>query len=201
MPSSKVSAAASVHMTTSITTMYTATISTVTSRIAAAAIAGVLLIAATGCSPGPSPDPTPTSAFADQADAFAAAEQVYREYNDALNARRQGDATADPQQYLTGTALEGDIDAVNSLVEWGLEATGGGGVTSFQGIESRSDGPVATVIGLVCVDVSQVRVVNVSGDDVTPSDRGDVVAQQVTFTGAPDRLFISDEASAEETSC
>ncbi|WP_314095978.1 hypothetical protein [Microbacterium foliorum] len=171
------------------------------SRIVAAAIAGALIIAAAGCSPGPSPAPTPTPAFTDEADAFAAAEKVYRAYNDALNARRQGDVTADPQQYLTGAALEGDIEAMNSLVEWGLESTGNATVRSFQGVEVRAGSQAATVSGLVCVDVSQVRVINASGEDVTPSERGEIVAQQVTFTGAPDGVLISDEASAEETSC
>jgi len=171
------------------------------SRIVAAAIAGALIIAAAGCSPGPSPAPTPTPAFTDEADAFAAAEKVYRAYNDALNARRQGDVTADPQQYLTGAALEGDIEAMNSLVEWGLESTGNATVRSFQGVEVRAGGQAATVSGLVCVDVSQVRVINASGEDVTPSERGEIVAQQVTFTGAPEGVLISDEASAEETSC
>ncbi|CAH0156157.1 hypothetical protein [Microbacterium foliorum] len=171
------------------------------SQIVAAAIAGALIIATAGCSPGPSPTPTPTPAFTDEADAFAAAEKVYRAYNDALNARRQGDVTADPQQYLTGAALEGDIDAMNSLVEWGLESTGNATVRSFRGVEFRAGSQATTVSGLVCVDVSQVRVINASGEDVTPSERGEIVAQQVTFTGAPDGVLVSDEASAEETSC
>lgn len=192
MSSSRVPAAAAA---------FPCTVSHPLSRIVAAAIAGALIIAAAGCSPGPSPAPTPTPAFTDEADAFAAAEKVYRAYNDALNARRQGDVTADPQQYLTGAALEGDIEAMNSLVEWGLESTGNATVRSFQGVEVRAGGQAATVSGLVCVDVSQVRVINASGEDVTPSARGEIVAQQVSFTGAPDGVLISDEASAEETSC
>lgn len=171
------------------------------SRIVAAAIAGALIIAAAGCSPGPSPAPTPTPAFADEADAFAAAEKVYRAYNDALNARRQGDVTADPQQYLTGAALEGFINSQNTLETLKLRVEGDAAVKTFSGRSAELSSDDAKVVGLVCIDVSAVALLDEAGTNVTPPERGDIVAQLVTFVDNKGSLGISYESQEEAGGC
>ncbi|KQZ22245.1 hypothetical protein ASD43_16105 [Microbacterium sp. Root553] len=171
------------------------------SRIVAAGIAGALIIAAAGCSPGPSPAPTPTPAFTDEADAFAAAEKVYRAYNDALNARRQGDVTADPQQYLTGAALEGDIETQSLLASNQLRAAGTAVLITFAGESTNVDEGNGTVTGTVCVDASGVVLLTATGEDVTPPGRGEKIAQRITFAGTSDTLLISAEETGEGGSC
>ncbi|MEV7607998.1 hypothetical protein AB0N61_00795 [Microbacterium sp. NPDC089320] len=151
--------------------------------------------------PDPEPSPAPTAAFATEEEAFAAAEEVYRAYNDAGNARIRGEAEPNPQAFLEGVALENDVDAQNSFREWGLRADGEAIVTSFRGTEANVDDRVATVTSVVCIDVSALRVLNADGVDVTPADRGDVVSQLVQFTGDQARLRISVESSADGASC
>ncbi len=154
-----------------------------------------------GCTTEPEPAPTPTAAFANEEEAFAAAEKVYRAYNEAGNARNRGEAEPDPQEFLEGVALENDIDAQNSFREWGLSADGEASVALFLGTNADVDGRIADVTGYVCIDVSELRVLNTDGVDVTPAGRGDVVSQLVQFTGDRASLRISLESSADENSC
>lgn len=170
-------------------------------RICSVMIAGVLAISLAGCTPTPNPSPTPTPAFTDEAAAFAAAEQVYRAYNDALNARRRGDAEADPQQYLVGAALEGFIDSQNSLDSLNLRVEGDAAVRSFSGKSADLESGSSTVTGLICIDVSAVALWDEQGTNVTPQERGDMIAQAVTFTAADGGFQISYESQQEVGQC
>ena len=154
-----------------------------------------------GCAPEPTPTPTPTSAFSSEDEAFMAAEETYRAYFDALSARARGESEPDPQDFLTSLALESDVDAQRLLREWGLRASGDAEILSFLWTEASIVGPTASVAGIACIDVSRFRVVDAGGIDVTPPDRGDVVAQLVEFTGRGDRLLITHEDSADEDLC
>lgn len=162
------------------------------------AVAGMLLA---GCTPAPEPTPTPTAAFASEEEAFAAAEETYRAYNDAGNDRRQGKSIPDPQDFLIGAALEGDIDGLNQLQSHGLITTGITEVTSFSGLTSQLTTKQPEVTALVCLDVSGVRLLDDDGNDVTPVDRGTTVAQEVTFVGSAEALLIAFESSAEAERC
>lgn len=166
-----------------------------------AAITVTAVAALAGCTPAPMPTPTPTAAFASEEEAFAAAEEVYRAYNDAGNARRAGTPDADPQQYLTGIALEGDIDTQNLLLSRGLRATGSALIESIRGESSALTGSIGTLTTVVCIDVSGVSLLDADGNDVTPPERGDRVVQRVTLMGDKDSLLISDAANAQGESC
>lgn len=168
--------------------------------------AGVVIVALAlgqllACAPEHAPDPTPTPAFGNEAEAFAEAEEVYRAYNEALNERREGAEGADPQRYLTGLALESDIDAQNSLSTQGLRIEGTARVTSFTGESVDLRVEDSRIVGLVCIDVSGVSLINEAGVNVTPPDRGSTVAQRVDFVGSKQSLVISLEAMAETTTC
>ncbi len=154
------------------------------------------------CSAEPVATPTPTPAFANEEEAFAAAEEVYRAYNDAANARANSDdGPPDPRDFLTGLALEGDIDAQNAFHEAGIHLRGAASIASFSGVRAHLESASASISAVVCIDVTAVRVVDSSGLDVTPADRGDMVAQRVTLIGTPAQLMISEESSAEVSSC
>lgn len=162
---------------------------------------GMILAALVGCAPESKPSPTPTPAFASEAEAFAAAEEVYRAYNDALNIRLGGGVEPDPQKFLTGLALEGDIDAQNLFQSSGVQATGTTTLFSFQGLKASTASTAPVVTAHVCIDVTLLRVIDAEGQDVTPADRGDLVAQTVKLIYVGQNLMIADEASAEESSC
>ncbi|MFJ4017868.1 hypothetical protein [Microbacterium sp. NPDC090014] len=170
-------------------------------RIVAVAVLALGAGALAGCTTEPEPAPTPTAAFASEEEAFAAAEKVYRAYNEALNDRRKGVSGADPQQYLTGVALESDIDGQNVLRAEGLRIEGTAEVTSFaeESAELQTDHP--RVVSLVCIDVSGVSLMSEAGVNVTPPERGDIVAQRVEFVVSTMSLVIAHEATAETTTC
>ncbi len=153
-----------------------------------------------GCSASPEPKPTPTSLFASEEEAFAAAEEVYREYNEAVNAERRGESDADPRDYLTGLALEGDTDARNELRDRGLTIDGDGVVASFNE-EQVVLTPSPRVIAIACLDVSGTRVLDQTGQDVTPTDRAAHVALRITLLAHSDTWAISESTAAADTTC
>ncbi|MFB4351206.1 hypothetical protein [Microbacterium sp. CR_7] len=160
-----------------------------------------LASALAGCGTSSAPAPTPTTAFASEAEAFAEAEKVYRAYNEAGNARNAGLTEPEPQQFLVGEALERDIDAQNTFAANGLSVTGEVVVAGFNPVSADTNDSRASVIGIVCLDVSQVALLDASGVDVTPADRPDVVAQQVTFVGTSGQLTITREVTEDVSSC
>lgn len=165
---------------------------------------GIVALAAgslVACSPEPEPTPTPTAAFASEEEAFAAAEEVYRAYNDAGNQRLAGNTAPNPQDFLTGVALEGDIDALQLMESEGLTLEGTVSVISFAGTAADVATSVASISAIVCLDASGTRVLNADGVDVTPATREKTVAQVVSFEGPPTRLQISAETAAESGVC
>ena len=77
----------------------------------AAVLLAASVVALTGClGSAPDPTPTPTAVFTSEEEAFAAAEETYRAYIDAVNARRADPRSEpDPQSFLIGEAQEADI--------------------------------------------------------------------------------------------
>lgn len=164
----------------------------------------LLALAATtmsGCAPEPQPSPTPTPAFASEEEAFAAAEEVYRAYNEAGNARIAGESTPDPQDYLIGEALAGDIDGGRFLDEQGLRLAGAGAVASFLGTDVTATDGTTAISGVVCLDVAGIRLIDSAGADVTPPERTDIVAQLVTFIEVDGGLRISSESATDAAQC
>ncbi|MDQ4215090.1 hypothetical protein [Microbacterium capsulatum] len=162
--------------------------------------AGLLAVAVAlaGCTPGPDPKPSPTPLFTSEADAFKAAEQVYREYVDALNSRNAGDAGARPQDLLGGKALEFDTNSVRNRKAEGTTVSGDTRVLSFEGVDSVMRPPTALVRGKVCIDVSETRLLNAGGQDITPADRKPRVELAIEFAQEKRSLIITDSQMAAD---
>jgi len=164
-----------------------------------AGVAVVLVASAVGlagCTPDPAPKPTPTPLFASEAEAFKAAEQVYRDYVDAANARRTG-ASAEPESYLMGKALEDDISTQRMLKERKVHVSGSNVLTGFHGVTFNSKG--GSVDADVCLDVSASRVIAEDGADVTPVDRSNLVSIRVRMVPGGASLKISDSTPSDRT--
>lgn len=154
--------------------------------VGALVIGGML----SGCAPSPAPTPTPTPAFASDEEAFAAAEEVYRAYNDAVNAQWTGADEASPLRYLSGDALETDIESMRVMEERGWSLVGDGHLAKFEGIKvdgSRRE----SVSAAVCLDIGAVRVLDVDGNDITPGERQERLPLRVGFTWSGSSLTIS----------
>ena len=176
-------------------------------RTAAHALAGISALVLTvgflsGCTPEPDPTPTPTAAFASEEEAFAAAEEVYRAYTEAVNLERDGDDSVDPLGFLVGEALDGSLDTSNKLQSQELRIVGDSFVLAFTGQSADfPNGEGATVTALVCLDVSSTAVLDSSDSDVTPSDRAGHVPLDVKFIDSGDGLRISQSELAEAAAC
>ncbi|MFB9646233.1 hypothetical protein ACFFPJ_10530, partial [Microbacterium terregens] len=147
------------------------------------------------------PAPSPTApVFASEDEAFAAAEETYRAYVDALNQRRGNAASSrDPQTFLTGQALEIDIQTQQQLDQAGLSLVGPSVVASVDPIAAELvNGSVRLE---VCLDSSATQVVDARGTDVTPADRELVSLLTVDFISTSPGLLIESSIAKAEAGC
>ena len=166
--------------------------------VAALAVAAVCLTGCVGASPEPTP--TPTAVFASEEEAFAAAEETYRAYIDADNARRSDpQATPDPEAFLIGAALEREIDSRREFAELGIRLVGDSVISSVDGISA--DLRTGDVVVHACYDSTNARVVNEGGEDVTVADRDPTVMIEVDLTQVADALLISNLSPVEGDQC
>lgn len=147
-----------------------------------------------GCAPGPAPVPTPTPAFASEEEAFAAAEEVYRAYNDALNELDPAlPATFEPLYLLASGDLEAaDRKNFSVMHAEGHVIRGDARVVSFDG-ESSSPS-FERVVAVVCLDVSAVEVTDAGGRSLVTPGRPNVYALSVEFVAGDDRNLTMDSS-------
>jgi hypothetical protein len=167
----------------------------------AVVVVPALVLLLVGCAPGAATAPTPTPAFASEAEAFAAAEEVYRAYLEASAARAEGSNNLDPQSYLSGSALSGDIEAQRALAEANLKILGATRIDTFSGIDADIGNAVASVTADACIDFSESRVVNSDGADVTPAERASTSSIRVEFAGSSAELLITRTAARGDSQC
>lgn len=160
-------------------------------RVAAVlALLAVLGGATVGCGSTRPPSPTPTPLFASEEEAFAAAEETYRAYNEAGNRERAGDATVDSMSFLTGDALDNEIASAHELLNAGVELRGDIEVLDFVGLVASIESASSTVTSTVCLDVSAIHAVDEAGNLVTATGRSDVYGVDLTFVERDSSLKI-----------
>lgn len=159
-------------------------------------VGAVLALAlATGCMPEPEPTPSPTG-FASEEEAFAAAEETYRAYVDAVNARRtDAHSGVDPKSFLTGGALDADLRSDERFASKGIRIEGATSIRSFEMGSVTGDGIALTV----CLDATQTRVLDEQNNDVTPPDRPETLPLDVLMTGGRDGLLISESITGDSS--
>ncbi len=162
---------------------------------------GMILAALVGCAPESKPSPTPTPAFASEAEAFAAAEEVYRAYNDALNAIDP----ADPESFealfdlSSGSFEKADRKNLSILHAERHSISGDAVILSFTGYTASPQ--YRKVTARICLDVSEVRITDESGSSVVTPDRPDIYALEVTFELRDDKFSINEAERSEESTC
>ncbi|MBX3309754.1 MAG: hypothetical protein KF739_04880 [Cryobacterium sp.] len=159
----------------------------------AAGLAVVLLLA--GCVPPdpiitPEPGPGATPVFASDEEALAAATDAYAKYlkvSDEISADG-GSAPERLAPLVTPKQLVTETDAFADLSKSGSTTKGVSAFEVFQlqRYEDLGDGSASVSI-YVCLDVGNVRVIDKSGVDVTPSNRVDRVPLEVDFLVKSDR--------------
>ncbi|WP_285364232.1 hypothetical protein [Microbacterium sp. LMC-P-041] len=163
-------------------------------RIVAVAVVALGVGALAGCTTEPEPAPTPTAAFANEEEAFAAAEAVYRAYNEALNELDPAlPETFEPLFLLASGGLEAaDRENFSVMHAEGHIISGDARVASFEG-ESSSP-PYDLVIAAICLDVSAVNVMDANGNSLVAPGRPDMYALSVEFVAGDDRPLTMDSS-------
>lgn len=160
--------------------------------------AGVLAV---GCTPTPTPTPTPTG-FANEAEAFAAAEATYRAYVDALNQVDLADPTTFEEVYrwTTGEANAAERESLSQMHADGWVVSGETGVKSF--FPDSWDGSSGSAVA--CIDVSGVELVDNVGTSVVPGNRPDAYAILLGLeldVASPTGLIIHSSKAIEDSRC
>lgn len=169
--------------------------------VAATAGAMLALVLAAGCTPTPEPTPTPTG-FANDAEAFRAAEETYRAYVDALNQVDLRDPkTFEPVfAWMTDRALAAEKKSLTTMHADGWTVSGESRISALHK-GGRENGGVAMV---ACLDVGDVAVVDGAGVSQVDPDRYDIHAFRLLFQRSdvsPTQLLIASSAAVEDSRC
>lgn len=172
-----------------------------------AAFGAVLIVALAGCTPEPpEPTPTSTSAFASEAEAFAAAEETYRAYVDALNEVDLSDPeTFEPVYDLT----TGELNASDrkSFSQWHSDEYSKVGDATILSIDMDSVdlASKSQVVAHACLDISTVDIVDAAGRSIVAPDRPPVQSLIVTFQeqagSSTDMRIASLDPAGEASQC
>lgn len=152
------------------------------SRLARAALVLALVTGmTTGCFAQPEPEDAPP--FATEEEAFAAAEETYRAYVDALNQVDLSDPETfeDVYAWTTGEANAGARESFSQMHADGWVVSGQSSPTLVEALSS-SGARFESVDLAVCVDVSAVSVTDESGESVVSEDRGNMQSMLVGVT-------------------
>jgi hypothetical protein len=132
-----------------------------------------------GCVPGdpvvtPEPEPDSTPVFASDEEALAAATDAYAKYlevSDEITA----DGGTDPERlkpYVTTEQFKDELSSFKDLQSAGTRTQGHSNfeVVQLQQYLDAGDG-TASITVYLCVDVTEVRIIDSTGADITPQDR------------------------------
>ncbi|WP_438352712.1 hypothetical protein [Microbacterium sp. CJ88] len=154
------------------------------SRLAAAALVAVLAAGAlSGCVGQPAPVET-TPGFATEEESFAAAEQTYRNYVDALNQVDLSDPkTFEPVYMWTiNDANAADRKLFSSMHADGLTVSGT--TRSTLVAPSTPTGDRNTIELAICQDVSNVTLTRPDGSSAVDPNREGIQSRLVTLAGS-----------------
>ncbi|GAA3658647.1 hypothetical protein [Microbacterium marinilacus] len=145
------------------------------SRLASLGLAAVLVASITACTPTPEPTPTPTG-FSTEEEAFAAAEELYRDHVDELNAYYAGsNPEYEPADYLSGQPLAEEQSILEQMDDLGLRIEGALVIRSLERGPAELVGSAWSIELRSCLDSSTTRVLDADGEDVTPA-RDELIA-------------------------
>jgi len=163
----------------------------------------LLALAATAlsaCTPTPEPTPTPTAAFASEEEAFAAAEEVYRDYIDASSSVDYADPDTFEalDAFTTGSYQADEREGLSTMYAEGNSRTGEIKVVWFRGVEIEDE---STIRARTCNDVSGTAVFDKDGASLVPDDRPSHYAIDLVFVVEQQEVLISTSQAVEDSTC
>lgn len=171
------------------------------------AVAAVALLFALGGLSACTPEPEPTEtapAFASEEEAFAAAEETYRAYVDAVNRVDLSDPATFEDVYAW-TAGELNTQERQTYSAWHAEGFAIDGSASIDRlVRQQAELNEGQVVLGVCYDVTSVDVLDRDGASIVDSDRADVQKLRVTLattTSTATGLVITGVGAEDELTC
>ncbi|KAA9157523.1 hypothetical protein F6B41_04860 [Microbacterium lushaniae] len=172
-------------------------------RVARAlAVLAVVAAAATGCVGSPEPRETTPTPLTDE-QAFAAAEETYRAYVDALNEVDLSDpATFEPVYALTtGDANAEERKSLSRMHADGWTVSGRTLLEGFRGESFEYSSSTPSVTAFACLDVSEVTVVDATGVPVAGDERPDTYTLEVVLDQRDGSFAIASSNAVSEPTC
>jgi hypothetical protein len=178
------------------------TSATPTVRTVGALSAGLLALGMfAACTPEPEPTPTKTALFTSDEEAFAAAEETYRAYTDAVNSTDLSDAhTIEPvYEMLTDPAESASRKNYSMYSAEKIRRTGNSKFDTFTPVSFEN----GLITARLCIDVSDVELLNSEGESVVPVDRLDrqPIEIELVAGSSPTGLVIRSNIVAENFAC
>lgn len=168
----------------------------------AVAVLAMAAAAATGCVGSPEPQETTPTPLTDE-QAFAAAEETYRAYVDALNQVDLSDPTTFEPVYAltTGDANAEERKSLSRMHAEGWSVSGTTFLESFRGDSFEHSSSAGSVTAYACLDVSAVTVVDAAGIPVASEDRPDTYTLEVVLDQQDGSFAIASSNAVSEPSC
>jgi hypothetical protein len=161
--------------------------------LAAACVMALVLSGCVGAPAGtesPSPSESTSPVFASDEEALAAAGAAYARYLKTVDLLTQGGGE-DPER-LNGVVTEKYavelLDSLQRLRDSGRHTTGNTHYDGMRLLERNESEGSAQVSVLLCLDVSDVRVFDANGADVTPAERPVRSPIQAQFESSSEHL-------------
>lgn len=171
-------------------------------RRAALVATALLLAGLTGCAGAPEATPTPTpTGFASEEEAFAAAEETYRAYNHAVNAYNAGDTAVDPLDFLAGGVRTTDADIRRQAEDAGLRFQGETRIKDLEHLKAATSAGLTEVVLNVCIDDTDLKLINADGKDVTLPDAPKVYMLDITLSGRDEKTMKIVESELVSSEC
>lgn len=171
-----------------------------TRPVVALALSLVALGMLSGCAPQPEPEPTPSAVFASEEEAFKAAEETYRAYNEVFNNLNYQDlVTLEPLAELStpeNFALER-----KAVSEFGAEGIVRGGRAEVEWFRPQAYKVGESLTAWSCINISATTFVDASGTSIVPSTRPKRYALEVAMVLYRKQWVVSETSEMEDPSC
>lgn len=176
-------------------------VAVMSTRYPAATLAlAVVAAALSGCAPAPEPSPTPTPAFASEEEAFAAAEEVYREYIEAFNRVDLQDPASfeELSDYTAGDYRAGEREDLSRMHAEEQVRSGAIGIVWIRSTKVDDDGRIYI---RTCNDVSGTSLVDRDGVSLVSPERPPTFAIELEFELVDHSLRLIASKTVEDSSC
>jgi hypothetical protein len=159
----------------------------------AAVFVGCLL---SGCAaaPAPTPAPPPTPSVTQEQQDDQAFEDLFTRYV-SLDLDEETEEVL--SGLLTGDALEGELSSVRDTRAKGQHGEGKAMASGFEVTSHGSDGQGDFMVAQACLDVGGIRILDATGNDVTPSRDTRLSLQMKAMKEADGSWRISDSLRNE----